>query len=299
MSTKIKNTVIVAVILVGIVLSAGFYSFIFQKGKINQKKQQLKDLKLYQLDTDALNQQLAFLQKRVAQLDSILANRKYNVPFKLSQASFYDFVNQVSFSFSPFSFVNIEYKDESTGTNFNMYNYNVSGTAEYEDFFHLIYAIEESKQLKKISEVELSNNVKIETDGTPHYLVAFKFLAKVYQSRDERFAFKGSTENLLNPNPAYDIFYPLIRNEIPPNKDGLLDVQSAQLLALIPDGAFFADASGNTYLLWEGDKVYLGYLTNINYQNNEVHFVLNKGGIIENVTLKMQKETKANKAAGK
>jgi hypothetical protein len=299
MSTKVKNTVIVAIILVGIILSAGFYDFIYQKGKVNEKKQKLKDLKLYQLDTDALNQQLAFLQKRVAQLDSILANRKYNVPFNLAQSTFYDFVNQVSYSFSPFSFVNIEYQDESIGPNFNMYNYDVSGTAQFNDLFHLIYAIEESKQLKKVSDVELTNSIKVDADGTPHYLVAFKFRTKVYQSKDERFAFKGGTENSLNPNVAYDIFYPLIRNEIPPNKDALLDVQSAQLLALIPDGAFLADVSGNTYLLWEGDKVYLGYLTNINYQNNEVNFVLNKGGIIENVSLKLEKEKKENKAVGK
>ena len=66
-------------------------------------------------------------------------------------------------------------------------------------------------------------------------------------------------------------------------------------LALIPDGAFLVDASGNTYLLWEGDQVYLGYLTNINYQNNEVNFVLNKGGIIENITLKLEKEKKPSK----
>ena len=64
---------------------------------------------------------------------------------------------------------------------------------------------------------------------------------------------------------------------------------------LIPDGAFLSDASGNTYLLWEGDQVYLGYLTNINYQNNEVNFVLNKGGVIENYNLKLEKEIKQSK----
>ena len=84
-------------------------------------------------------------------------------------------------------------------------------------------------------------------------------------------------------------FYPLIRNEIPPNIDDLLDVQAAQLLALIPEGAFIADSKGVTYLLWEGDQVYLGYLTEIDYDKNEVHFVLNKGGIIEKVTLELDK----------
>ena len=37
----------------------------------------------------------------------------------------------------------------------------------------------------------------------------------------------------------------------------------------------------------------LNLLFNINYQNNEVYFVLNKGGLIENVTLKLEKEKKS------
>ncbi|MEW5842743.1 MAG: hypothetical protein AB1775_05730 [Bacteroidota bacterium] len=292
MSTKVKNTLIILVIFIGILLSAGFYSFVIQKSKIKDKEKRIKDLKLFQLDTEALTRQLVSFQKRVAELDSVLANRKYNIPYKFSQAGFFDFVNQVSYSFSNNSFVNVEFDENETSANFNIYNYTVSGTAEFGDLDRLIYAIEESKQLKKISEMGLSNNVKVDKDGTPHFLVNYKFKVKVYYSLSDRFFVKDIRENPLIPNPAYDFFYPLIRNEIPANVDHLLDVQTAQLLALIPDGAFLSDASGNTYLLWEGDQVYLGFLTNIDYQNSVVNFVLNKGGIIENVSLKLGKEKK-------
>lgn len=296
MSTKTKNTIIIAVLFIIIVLAAGAFDFIYQKNKIEGKEQQVKELKQYQYDTGILESQLANLKKKVAQLDSILANRKYAIPVNISQANFFDFVNQVSFNFSSDSFVNIEYTEMETFPNFKIFNYTLSGIARYSDFYRLVYAIEESKNLKKVVNVELSSNVKVNEDGVPLYLVNFKFLAKVYFSTDDRFSFKGGIENSLEPNPAYDIFYPLVRNEIPPNNDGLLDVQSAQLLALIPDGAFLSDASGNTYLLWEGDKVYLGYLTNIDYQNNRVNFVLNKGGVIENMSLQLQKVQKENKA---
>ena len=295
MSSKVKNTIIILIIFIIIGLSSVAFNFVYQKAKISEKQKKIKDLKLYQLDTESLNLQLALLTKRVAELDSILANRKYNIPFNVSQASFFDFVNQVSYGFSSHSYVNIEYNETETGTNYNSYHYTINGVAEFNDLMKLIYAIEESKQLKKIESVALSNNVHVEADGTPHYLVKYEFKAKAYFSADTRFFVKDLKENSIIPNPAYDFFYPLIRNEIPPNRDKLLDVQSAQLLALIPDGAFLVDASGNTYLLWEGDQVYLGYLTNINYQNTEVNFVLNKGGIIENVTLKLVKEKKLSK----
>lgn len=295
MSNKVKNTIIILIIFIAIVLSSVFYNFVFQKAKISDRQKKIKELKLYQLDTEALNQQLVLLKKRVAELDSILANRKYNIPYNLSQASFFNFVNQVSYGFSSHSYVNIEYTEIETGTNYNIYHYTLGGIAEFNDLIKLIYAIEESKQLKKIEDVELTNNVKVDIDGTPHYLVNYTFKASVYFSADDRFYVGNLKENAIIPNPAYDFFFPLIRNEIPPNNDKLLDVQSAQLLALIPDGAFLVDASGNTYLLWEGDQVYLGYLTNINYQNNQVNFVLNKGGIIENITLKLEKEKKTSK----
>jgi len=293
MSGKLKNTIIMVIILVLLVLGGGVYNFIYQKAKINDRQKKIKALKLYQLDTDALNQQFILLSKRVAELDSVLANRRYNVPHILSQSNFFEFVNKVNYKFSPYSYCNVEYIEMQTSNNFMVYVYTVNGVAEFNDFVELIYAIEESKQLKKVESVELSNNVKVDADASPHYLITYKFKVRVFFSNDERFYVKDIKENMLSPNPSYDIFYPLIRNEIPPNKEKLLDVQSAQLLAIIPDGAFLSDTSGNTFLLWEGDKVFLGYLTNINYQNNEVYFVLNKGGLIENVTLKLVKEKKS------
>ncbi|MEG8946650.1 hypothetical protein [Rosettibacter firmus] len=295
MNSKVKNTIIIAVILLLILLVGGLFNYVYLKNKISDKEKKIKELTLYQLDPETLTEQLALLRKRVAQLDSILANRKYNVPYNLSQSDFYNFINEISYSFSPYSFVNIEYETTVQGNPLSIYRYILSGTAEYNDLNTLIYAIEESKMLKKISNVEMSNNVKVDEDGIPHYLVTFKFKVDVYFSNDDRFYVKDFVENRLIPNPAYDIFYPLIRNEIPPNTEGLLDVQNAKLLALIPEGAFLSDASGNTFLLWEGDKVYLGYLTNINYDKNEVSFVLNKGGIIETVTLKLDKEIKKSK----
>ena len=117
----------------------------------------------------------------------------------------------------------------------------------------------------------------------------------VYYATNDRFATAEFVENNLSTQPIYDAFYPLIRNEIPPNVDNLLDVQGAKLLALIPEGAFISDSKGDTYLVWEGEKVYLGYVTKIDYDHNTVSFILNKGGIIEKTDLELQKEDQTKK----
>lgn len=287
MDRKTKNTILLAIILFVIILIGGIYTFVVQNGQISDREKKLKEINVNAYDTDDLIEQLLTLQKRAAELDSILSLRKYNVPVELRQSKFFDFVNRISFNFSPHSFVNIEYRTVEKEEHFNKFIYGLNGTATFNDLYKLIYAIEQSKELKKVSNVALTNFVKVDEEGFAHYLVNYKFDTSVYFSDNDRFASSSIKENRLTANPLYDVFYPLIRNEIPPNVDNLLDVQNAQLLALIPEGAFLANANGDTYLLWEGDEVYLGYLTEIDYQNSQVHFIMNKGGIIEKVTLSL------------
>lgn len=287
MERKTKNTILLAVILFVIILAGGIYTLVIQSGEISDKEKKLKEINLNAYNTDDLIDQLLTLQERAAELDSILSLRKYNVPVILRQSKFFDFVNKVSFNFSPYSFVNIEYRSLEKEQHFNKFIYVLSGTATFNDLYKLIYAIEQSKELKKVANVALSNFVKVDEEGFAHYLVNFRFEASIYFSDNDRFASSNIKENRLTANPLYDVFYPLVRNEIPPNVDNLLDVQNAQLLALIPEGAFLANGNGDTYLLWEGDEVYLGYLTEIDYQNSQVNFIMNKGGIIEKVTLSL------------
>jgi len=295
MDQKIKNTLIILTILVFIAIAGGLYSFVIQKGDIDDKKNQIKDLNLNAYNTADLTEQLNALKTRAAELDSILNLRKFNIPVNLAQSRFYDFVNKISFDFSPHSYVNIEYLDTKTAGEFMQYQYDLTGVAFFNDLYKLIYAIEQSKELKKILSVSLKDFIKVDEDKNPYYLVTYKLTVAVYFSSNADFASTVLKENSLVPNPVYDIFYPLIRNEIPPNTDNLLDVQNATLLALIPEGAFIADGSGSTYLLWEGDQVYLGYLTEIDFDNNIVRFILNKGGIIEKIELSLVKENNTRK----
>ncbi len=295
MDRKLKNTVILIVLLLLTSIGGSIFTFVFQKGDIDEQKKRLNDLNLNAYNTEELVEQLNTLKLRAIELDSILALRKFNIPVNLHQSEFYNFINKVSFGFAPESWVNIEYQDVTSSKHYKHYTYKLSGTAYYNDVYKMIFAIEQSKELKKILSCSFDNFVSVDEEGIPRYFVTYNITCAVYHSDNDRYASSVSKENRLTPNPLYDIFYPLIRNEIPPNVDDLLDVQSAQLLALIPEGAFIADSKGTTYLLWEGDKVYLGYLTEIDYDNNVVHFVLNKGGIIEKLTLTLDKKEKNDK----
>ncbi|HEX9739934.1 MAG TPA: hypothetical protein VGA29_04085, partial [Ignavibacteriaceae bacterium] len=280
---------LVALLLL-LVTASGIYVFFFQRGKLNEKRAKLEELKANEYDTEQLARQYSDLLYRSSALDSILAARKFNIPKDLSSIKFYNFINKISMPYSHLSQVNIEYANQKQDKEFLLHEYKLSGRATYNDLFNLIYAIEESKELKKVTDLSLSNLVVNDEYEIPHFLVGFTMTTSIYFSTTDRFVTASLVENNLSTAPVYDVFYPILRNEIPPNYDELLDVQGARLLALIPEGAFLADSKGKTYLVWEGEQVYLGYLTKIDYDRNRVSFILNKGGIIEKIELDLEKE---------
>ncbi|MBU0560183.1 MAG: hypothetical protein KKG93_11510, partial [Bacteroidetes bacterium] len=86
MDRKLKNTLALTVILIFVIALGSFYAFYIQSNDQKEKKRKIADLNLNAYNTAELLDQLNTLQKRVAELDSILAMRKYNIPAKLTQS---------------------------------------------------------------------------------------------------------------------------------------------------------------------------------------------------------------------
>ncbi len=290
MNKKLRSTLGLLGLLLLIVLIGGGYIFMFQRSDISEKNEKLEELKANSYDPVELADRFEQLKVKSAILDSILQSRKFNIPKDLSSIKFYNFMNNVLSNFSEHTQVDIEFQKREQAKEFFFYEYKLTGRGFYNEVFRLIYSIEQSKELKKIITLSMGNMIQTDDEGIPLFLVSFEMNAQVYFSNDSRFAPEVLVENDLRTGPIYDAFYPLIRNEIPPNIDELLDVQGSKLLALIPEGAFIADTHGNTYLVWDGEQVYLGYLTQIDYEENTVSFILNKGGIIEKITLELDRE---------
>lgn len=289
MNKKLRSTLSLVALLLLILIIGGIYIFVIQGGRISDREEKLSELNKNSYDPVKLEAKYEEVKRRSAVLDSILSSRKFNIPKDLSSIKFYNFVNNVVSDFSEHTEVNIEFQGQTAERDFFYYQYKMTGSGFFNEVYKLIYSIEQSKELKKVTTLNIGNLIKTDSEGIPLFLVNFEMEAQVYFSSDSRFSPEEAVENNLSTGPIYDAFYPLIRNEIEPNVDNLLDVQGAKLLALIPEGAFIADTHGSTYLVWEGEQVYLGYLTKIDYENNTVSFILNKGGIIERVNLQLER----------
>ncbi len=292
MNRKIKNTLILLGFLVGLAIVGFSYIFFIQQSGVKSRNAKLMDLKSLDYDPDALRVTVTEKTRRVELLDSILAARRFNIPINLSPLRFYDFMNDLGLFLSEDAKYNIEYKDRFSDGEFFYYEYKIVGTGTFNDLYQIIYGIEQSRNLKKVKNINLNNFISSRELEKPKFIVSYNFDVGVYFSDDDRFFTSGVNENELKSLKLHDIFYPLIQTEISPNVDDLLDIQGARLLGLVPEGAFIIDTRGRTHLLIEGDKVYLGYLTQIDYKNNKCMFVLDKGGIIENITLELEKEIK-------
>ncbi|MBZ0199854.1 MAG: hypothetical protein K8H86_08300 [Ignavibacteriaceae bacterium] len=290
MNRKIKNTLVLVALLIFLLAAGGAFIYFIQHISIEKKNKQLAALKANNYDSELLTQQYKTLLVRAASLDSILAARKFNIPKDLSSIKFFDFLTGVTNHFTNATQIDVKYMDVFPEKDFFYHEYDITGGGTYNDIYKLIFAIEQSKELKKIKEASFANYVQTDEEGVPQFYVTITMIVDVYYSLNDRFATTLSIENDIDAPSIYNPFYPLVRNEIPPNLDDLLDVQGSRLLALIPEGAFLSDSKGNTYLLWEGEQVYLGYLTKIDYDNNKVSFILNKGGIIEKVVLNLERE---------
>jgi hypothetical protein len=287
MTRKNKTILILSVLFVVITAGGFFYTGSVQRKSLNEKDAKLTELRASFSSLEHLKTQVITLEKKVASVDSMLFSGKYIIPKNLGQSDFFNFIDKYSRDNTLVSFSNTEFLSKGVENGFNYYLYKVSGTGTYTDVYALIYAIEQSKELKKVQSGEITGTTTVDADGIPHYQAKFVTEIRVYYSPTDQYSSLNYSENDLFATKVYDAFYPLIRNEIRPNIDDLPDVQDGALISLVPQGAFVMDSKGETYLMEKGDQVYLGYLMDIDYKNESVTFILNKGGIVEYQVMKI------------
>ena len=287
MNQKNKNFIILIIIFVLITSIGGYYTFSLQGGTLSTKEEKLNKLRADYASVELIKAKLFEIEKRVLVLDSLLFKGKFIIPQYLSQSQFFDFVEYYSNDNTMNSFTNTEYEGQNVELGVNYYTYKVFGRMNYNNVYRLIYAIEHSKELKKIVQANLKGINKVSKRGGASYLVEFGLEVRVYYSFNDQFAEVNFEENNLVPKSIKNAYHPLIKVSIKPNKNNLPDIQEGSLVSLVPQGAFITDSEGITRLMQKGDKVYLGHLVEIDYDNHTVTFVLNKGGLVEYQTMKL------------
>lgn len=284
MTYGLRNTLILLFVL--LLMNGGGYAYMhyFQKAEIERlEAQQIVLEQEYQESADiaagvpALREQFAEATAIIEGFDkTIFSNNNADEVFR-----FLTLINEgagVDFNFV--------FRDSTNSDEYGIITSEVNGVGSYRNFVRFLNAVEYSEPVQKISNIEMS-----QAGGDDGYqMVNFTFNLQSHYDRQNIFQNGNRTPgisfrtNRSNHNP----FYPLIRS-VSPNEEGLPDVDQSRLVGIGGSVIYMMDQNGQMVTLREGDRVYLGRLETINIREGTAIFRLNRGGIIDLVTLEVQR----------
>ncbi len=289
MSYAIRNTIILLVTLLIFAGAAFAYIKFVQEAEIEKLTTELSSLEQDLTEkTNISNQYPPLLERYNLAKDIILGYDK--TMYKANNPDdVYDYLSEINEGNLEL-FYDFTFEDSVAQDLYGIINSTVKGTSTYSDFITFINKIENSQLLNKIEQVNL-NPVPSTSDFDVNEYISFSLELKSYYQKEELATNASESERFrVNPDVSvFNPFKPLILNEVPENIDNLVNVESSRLLGFTSARVFLVDQNGDTKILRPGDKVYLGYLDSIDTNNREVIFDLNKGGIKELFTLKVER----------
>lgn len=291
MSYALKNTIVLAGFLV-VIFGVGFYlTRVSQPGEEQKLKTEVASLERTINERPAVEAQLKESQQRLNKMRETFAHRFKVIPTNDTTALTYAYLNRIMGA-SGFVKFDMLYQGKKDFKQYGYDTYNLKGETSYGNLFRFIWYLEHARLMYKVGDLSLTGlEVRDKTSERPQTVIPFTMELRAYYSSVTGISSEhtGADPTLYrNVNVGLNFFRPLISTEPPANVHGLVDVERSDLQAVMPDKVFIVDQNGVGHILKVGDEVYLGYLTKIDPNKNEAQFTLNKGGIIDRVTLKVR-----------
>jgi hypothetical protein len=294
MTYAAKNSTILLVFFLIIAVGGGFYVLYMQANQLKDIEQEREQIQRELGDVDELVNRREMARARVEVLDAAWAMRPKSMPSyeKASVTNMY--LNEI-LTLSPELDLNVmtQEKVEQEGCGYTRYH--LAGEGPFDSFSRLIQYLEFGPRVMKLANLDVREFHKVDEDiGVIAHLVQFDVDLYAYYTPQELFSDSAALVPLAEtriPLITYNPFRSLVTLEIPPNVNNLFEPENSTLYALTQDFAFVYDQSSRTVKLQEGDEVYLGYVSKIMFERQQVEFLLNKGGIQERYVLTL----KANK----
>lgn len=218
----------------------------------------------------------------------------------------------------------VTYNGVARTPDFSYYTFSITGRGYYKDLYRFIWHIENNRTFYRVDDLSLDHLDLVKEDPESgkerlEVMVSFTLSLSAYfdsiegaSANDEGFGLRAEgavpvgRQGGLPPVPAallpaaqppINPFFPVIMEEIPPNTYGLIDIEQATLVSIVGTKAIFRDAEGFR-TAGVGDSVYLGEILSVDPVDGLVVVRLNKGGIIDEVELRLETGEKFRQAQG-
>ena len=286
MSYALRNSLVLLATLLLLGGSAFAYIKFVQQSEINNLSTELVSLNTDYDEKVKIRDQYQPLMLRYDKAREIVQNYDKKLYLSSNPDDVYDYLSEINDANLEL-FYDFVFQDSVIQDQYGILRSRIVGTGIYSDFVTFINKIENSSLLNKVDGVSVSLASGFDT---PDY-VDFSLQLNSYYQKLEFESSETSQESFRIDSSVsvYNPMKPLILGNIPDNIDNLINIQSSRLLGLTSTRVFIVDQAGINHVLKPGDKIYLGYLQEINIKDREVVFSLDKGGIKELFTLKVER----------
>lgn len=283
MTYALRNTLILLFVL--LLITAGGYSII-QFYQVPQIEKLEENVEQKQSEYDSKRQvadRLPELEQRFEESKEFIDNYDKTLFSTNNPDQVYRFLSILSDT-DPIVFDFI-FNDSTRTDRYGIVTSQIAGRGPYTAVLNFMTRIENSEPVQKIQDLVISPVSQV----TEYNYVTFNFRLASYYDRLNFFTARNTPGisdrvSFASHNP----FYPLIRN-VEPNTDDLVNVEQSQLVGIGNGVVYLLDQNGVLQTLRERDRVYLGRLESININQGNVSFRLNKGGIVDVVSLEVKR----------
>ena len=287
MSYKIRNSIALGVILLLVVGIGGYFSFIYQPGKIKKYRAEAKKIEIKLQDNTIQTGAITGMQDRLRGTVHRWNNRTKEIgEFDISSQT-YGYLSDIIDESGSLR-LNMTYSGTKATSKYGYNTYKLTGMAEFPNIFRFIWLLENGRRLYKISSINLHSEEQTKINQEyPTFQLRYDMELNAFftpeRSLGKPVMKPDSVPQPITSNP----FIPNILKLTPLNLRNLVDVASINVKAVAPGKALVMDQTGKLITLQVGDEVYLGKMTATRPQEGTVEFTLNNGGIIETVSKKI------------
>jgi hypothetical protein len=269
----------------------GFYVLYLQAKQIRDIEQERALIRSELGDVNELNARLAMVRARVEVLDEAWSMRPKTMPATEKASITNMYLNEI-LTLSPELDLNVLTQEMVEQDGCGYVRYHLAGEGPFDSFARLVQYLEYGPRVMKLKNLDVREFHKVDEDlGVIAHLIQFDADLYAYYTPQTLFADSAALVPLAETNfplITYNPFRSLVTLEIPPNSQNLLEPENSTLYAITKDFAFVYDQNNQTVKLQEGDEVYLGYVSKIIFDRQQVEFLLNKGGIQERYVLTLK-----------
>lgn len=288
MSYKVRNSIALGILLF-IIISVGTYVRAFHL----PKKEKAMTEEIRRIDdelskTPNLIHEYNELSTTVAETKKRWESRSKEIPAEDVTGKTYEYFSSLLEQCGGLK-LNMVFMGTQPKGNYGYNIYNLRGEGPYLNLYKFLWYLENGRKLFKISTLTVKSlEVPPNDKNAGDLLVTFDMNVHAFFAAIPELA-RPSSSLPVEPNyVAHDPFEPIIRANLPPNRENLVEIERSELKAVIPGKAFIVDQNNTFRTLEAGSPVYMGYVTRILPDDGRIECTLNKGGIIEKVELKIR-----------